>query len=235
MLSYCWLISEVFEKCQPVNGSILLLCGSGFEPGLGYVHHRKTQFSEVEIAPFIFNFEKNKKCRFFHEINRTHPIMALIPSGCTKTGDTSNHPAHSDDSHQPLTQSWNTISSWTSPNQLIIHQIKSHFDQIGTVYVSQRLSSIADRRGIWVLRKSGESGERLVRIVWVGRLVFRFLSPCLWILYTPLLILTYTVRAMCYPPALSLSVLKVIPFYPITIGTSASRGAINVADISVQW
>ena len=48
------------------------------------------------------------------------------------------------------------------------------------------------------------------------------------------LILTYTVRAMCYPPALSLSVLKVIPFYPITIGTSASRGAINVADISVQ-
>ena len=80
------------------------------------------------------------------------------PRGYTKTGDTSNQPAHSDDSYQPLTQSWNTISSWTSPNQLEIYQIKPHFDKIGTVNVSQRLWSLtAVVFGFWKIRR--EVGE----------------------------------------------------------------------------
>ena len=54
-------------------------------------------------------------------------------------GGTSALLAYSDDSHQPLTQSWNTTSSWISPNQWEIYQIKPHFDQIGTVNFSQRL------------------------------------------------------------------------------------------------
>ena len=77
-------------------------------------------------------------------------------------GGTSFPPAHSDDSHQPLTQSWNTISSWTSPNQWEIYQIKPHFDQIGTVNVSQRLWSVtAVVFGFWKNQARGwrESSE----------------------------------------------------------------------------
>ena len=70
--------------------------------------------------------------------------------------------AHSDDSHQPLTQSWNTISSWISPNQWEIYHIKPHFDQIGTVNVSQRLWSLtAVVFGFWKNQAGGwwESSE----------------------------------------------------------------------------
>ena len=68
--------------------------------------------------------------------------VILCARGNKRTGGTNSPPAHSEDSHQPLTQSWNTISSWTSPNQLEIYQIKPHFDQIGTVNVFQRLRSL---------------------------------------------------------------------------------------------
>ena len=68
--------------------------------------------------------------------------MTLTPRGNKRTGSTSSPPAYSDVSHQPLTQSWNTISSWTLLNQLEIYQIKPHLDQIGTVNVSQRLWSL---------------------------------------------------------------------------------------------
>ena len=118
----------------------------------------------LTVVKILFSLQNGKRIGTRrYELAFCDPTLCAMSQGVIKgPGGTISPPAHSDDSHQPLTQSWNTISSWTSPNQWEIYQIKPHFDQIGTVIISQWLWSLtAVVFGFWKNQARGcwESSE----------------------------------------------------------------------------